>query len=169
MRELDVQAAAADAPERVALIADEATWTWRDVWAAVRSEPAPTGPVHLVPALDVPSVVAIFTAIHHGCALVLGEAMEVTRPPERSGHGLLAIPFTSGTTRRPKGVRLTRGAFLAACAASADNLGWQDDDRWLLTLPPAPVGGLSVPARAPGPPRTAGWQPGLPAPRGRLR
>jgi O-succinylbenzoic acid--CoA ligase len=59
----------------------------------------------------------------------------------------LAIVFTSGTTGRPKGIVLSRRAFLASARASARNLGWHDDDRWLLGLPLAHVGGLSIVTR----------------------
>ncbi|MBX3251333.1 MAG: AMP-binding protein [Myxococcales bacterium] len=60
----------------------------------------------------------------------------------------LAIAFTSGTTGRPRAAVLSRRAFVAAARASEANLGWRDDDRWLLSLPPAHVGGLSVLVRA---------------------
>jgi O-succinylbenzoic acid--CoA ligase len=56
----------------------------------------------------------------------------------------LAIVYTSGTTGRPKGAVLTRGAFAASAAASAANLGFREDDRWLLCLPLCHVGGLSI-------------------------
>ena len=56
----------------------------------------------------------------------------------------LAILFTSGTTGRSKGAVLSAAAFAAAADASALNLGWRDDDRWLLALTPAHVGGLSI-------------------------
>lgn len=59
----------------------------------------------------------------------------------------LAILHTSGTTGQPKRVVLSRRAFLASARASAENLGWRDDDRWLLCLPFAHVGGLSVVTR----------------------
>lgn len=59
----------------------------------------------------------------------------------------LAILHTSGTTGQPKRVVLSRRAFIASAAASAANLGWQDDDRWLLCLPFAHVGGLSIVTR----------------------
>lgn len=60
--------------------------------------------------------------------------------PERP----LCILFTSGTAGRPKGVVLSRRAFTASAAGSAKNIGWQPDDRWLLGLPIAHVGGLSI-------------------------
>ena len=65
--------------------------------------------------------------------------------------GTAAAPFaivcTSGTTGRPKGAVLSRRAFLAAAVASAQNLGWEDRDRWLLCMPLAHVGGLSIVTR----------------------
>ncbi len=61
-------------------------------------------------------------------------------PPSRP----LAVVFTSGSSGVPRGVILSRAAFVAAAAASAARLGWREDDRWLLSLPPAHVGGLSV-------------------------
>lgn len=56
----------------------------------------------------------------------------------------LAIVQSSGTSGVPKGVVLSRRAFLASAAASCENLGWQADDRWLLAMPLAHVGGLSI-------------------------
>lgn len=57
---------------------------------------------------------------------------------------IVAVLPTSGSSGRPKGVALSRRAFLAATAASAAILGWREDDRWLLSLPLAHVGGLSI-------------------------
>jgi o-succinylbenzoate---CoA ligase len=59
----------------------------------------------------------------------------------------LALVATSGSTGRPKGVILPRRAFVAAFDMASANLGWRDGDRWLLCLPPAHVGGLSIPIR----------------------
>jgi O-succinylbenzoic acid--CoA ligase len=59
----------------------------------------------------------------------------------------LAIVYTSGTASRPKGVVLSRRALAASAHASAVNLGWAADDRWLLCLSPAHVSGLSIVTR----------------------
>lgn len=60
----------------------------------------------------------------------------------------LAVLFTSGTSGTPKPVVLSRRAFLASADASAERLPLDSTDRWLLALPPAHVGGLSVLTRS---------------------
>ena len=60
---------------------------------------------------------------------------------------VLAALATSGSTGAPRVALLGRAAFVAAAAASAAHLGWQPDDRWLLCLPLAHIGGLSVVTR----------------------
>jgi O-succinylbenzoic acid--CoA ligase len=56
---------------------------------------------------------------------------------------LVVIP-TSGTSGRPKAVVLSRRAFAASARSSGRNLGWHADDCWLVCLPLAHVGGLSI-------------------------
>ncbi|MDH5491143.1 MAG: fatty acid--CoA ligase family protein, partial [Myxococcales bacterium] len=56
----------------------------------------------------------------------------------------LAALMTSGTSGAPRAVLLSRRAFEAAAEASARHLGWLPEDRWLLCMPPAHVGGLSI-------------------------
>lgn len=74
-------------------------------------------------------------------------------PPFRSAHydpapldpnADAAILFTSGTTGRPKGARLTVSNLLFSAQASRERLGMKDGDRWLLTLPLYHIGGLSI-------------------------
>jgi O-succinylbenzoic acid--CoA ligase len=69
----------------------------------------------------------------------------------RAGHlahaDAAAIMFTSGTTGTPRGAVLTGDALVASAAASAANLEWRDDDCWLLAMPIARVGGLSIVTR----------------------
>ena len=69
-------------------------------------------------------------------AALLGEVSDDERP--------LAVVATSGTSGRPRGVVLSRRAFAAAARASAENLGFDEADRWLLALPLGHVGGLSI-------------------------
>lgn len=61
-----------------------------------------------------------------------------------TGEDTFGVLFTSGTSGEAKRVRLSRSAVAAALDASAKRLGWHDDDRWGLFLPPAHIGGLSV-------------------------
>ncbi len=56
----------------------------------------------------------------------------------------LVVIATSGSSGAPKAVILSRRAIVASARASAAHLGWEPDDRWLLALPLAHVGGLSV-------------------------
>ncbi|MBE7480463.1 MAG: AMP-binding protein [Polyangiaceae bacterium] len=63
-------------------------------------------------------------------------------PP--SGEETAALVATSGSTAEPKLVALPRRAFLASARASAANLPLRPSDRWLLCLPFAHVGGLSI-------------------------
>lgn len=78
----------------------------------------------------------------------VGEATPAASPPppapSRDPEADLAVFFTSGSSGLPKGVRLSRRAFEASASASAANLGWQENDRWLLGLPLAHIGGFSV-------------------------
>jgi O-succinylbenzoic acid--CoA ligase len=60
---------------------------------------------------------------------------------------MLAAIATSGSSGAPRVALLARSAFAAAAAASAAVLGWRADDRWLLCLPLAHIGGLSVVTR----------------------
>jgi O-succinylbenzoic acid--CoA ligase len=43
---------------------------------------------------------------------------------------------------------LSRAAFLASAEASEKNLGWREDDAWLLAMPVCHVGGLSILTRS---------------------
>jgi len=56
----------------------------------------------------------------------------------------ICVVHTSGTTGRPKGVRLTLGNQIASARGCAESLGLRRDDHWLLLLAPHHVGGLAV-------------------------
>jgi len=108
-------------------------------------------------------------------AFVIDSARGLPRPHRPVPLDRLAPPldsdiaftiYTSGTSGRARGVLLSRSALLASGEASAANLTWRDDDRWLCCLPLAHVGGLSILTRCLGagatvvlgPPRDLGPQ-----------
>ncbi len=64
-------------------------------------------------------------------------------PPTRC----LAMVQSSGTSGMPRTALLSRRAFLASARAHEANLGWRGDDRWLLCMPLAHIGGLSIVTR----------------------
>jgi len=76
------------------------------------------------------------------------ERADLSAAAARAGQvphpGAAAIIFTSGTSGEARGAVLTRAALLASAEASAANLHWQIDDAWLLCMPIARVGGLSI-------------------------
>jgi O-succinylbenzoic acid--CoA ligase len=77
---------------------------------------------------------------------VTGRFDEAALPPVVDSATLAFIP-TSGSTGTPRLVELSRRALVASALASAENLGWQATDRWLLCLPLAHTGGLSIVTR----------------------
>lgn len=84
-----------------------------------------------------------------GVALVLDGPRATAGPGGRvAPPDTLAVVSTSGSSGCPRDVVLSRSAFVASAWASERNLGWRDDDRWLLCLSLGHVGGLSVPIRA---------------------
>ena len=78
--------------------------------------------------------------------LINGDAIEplFRGETELLPSALLAVLYTSGTSGRSKGALLSRDAFVHAAKASEARLGWRQDDRWLLAMPLAHVGGLSI-------------------------
>jgi len=63
-------------------------------------------------------------------------------PPAATGAGLI-MP-TSGTQGQPKLVCLSERALIASAAANWQNLGILAEERWLVCLPLAHIGGLSI-------------------------
>lgn len=63
------------------------------------------------------------------------------------GHAPAAVVFTSGTSGRPKAALLSRASVEASARAVNAHLSLRSEDRWLLSLPLAHVGGLAIVAR----------------------
>jgi O-succinylbenzoic acid--CoA ligase len=136
--------------ERVALIAENRVETVIAVHALIELG-ATLVPIHprLTPAeVDVVLADAAPARIlreEELTARIAGAAKGSPLPPRCvDPEAPLAIVYTSGTSGRPKGAILSRRAFVASAAASALNLGWYEDDRWLLCMPLCHVGGLSI-------------------------
>jgi len=184
--ELSVRAAAAACGERIAVVFEGQTLTYRELaervarsWAALQARGVKPGSLVAISASNRPeTLVALLALIEAGVPFVpvhprwterevqvllndaqpafylrdadLGEsgsAMSAHWPDPPSDDAPLAIIYTSGTTGTPKGAVLQRSAFIASAAGSAQNLGWQDADRWLLCLPLCHIGGLSIVTR----------------------
>ncbi|NUO52068.1 MAG: AMP-binding protein [Polyangiaceae bacterium] len=76
------------------------------------------------------------------------DASAALEPRSHDDEAIAAVLFTSGSSGRPKAVLLPRRAFLASAAAHANNLPFVPDDRWLLAMPLAHAGGLSILTRS---------------------
>jgi O-succinylbenzoic acid--CoA ligase len=165
-----IQAAAAEAPMRAGLVihgitaysfselavhARAFTRAW-ERYCTTRDLDPDRAPYFLVAEPNLGTFAAIYAAFEVGATCVLlhprataaEQAAQIAlcdalgaRTDDRGGRIVL---FTSGSTGHGKGVVLPHGAFAASARASAANLGWRDDDRWLCCLPLAHVGGLSI-------------------------
>jgi len=163
-----------DRPSRVAVLADDRAAVPRTLFAATRLG-ASVVPLNgrsdderLVETLrrtdaravlcDAPSTARARTladaadvdAVHE-----VGSVRERGRGADRSTLDRTVDPdaerlvlFTSGTTGRPKGVRLTLRNLLASATGSAFRLGVLPGDRWLCSLPTYHMGGLAPWIRA---------------------
>jgi len=69
-------------------------------------------------------------------------------PMEWTASDPALLLFTSGTTGRPKAVRLALRNLIASAAASGFRLGVIPDDRWHLCLPMYHMGGLALVVRS---------------------
>ena len=159
-----VRAAAREAPDRPGLVFADRSYTFAELASAVLPEAAAlsdafqeTGrPLVHVGDRTEASLLTILAAFEAGVPLLLihprwtetersrALARSGARDADLRGEGLLALIHTSGSTGVPKAVALSRTAFLASARASEANLGRRDEDRWLLAMTPAHVGGLSI-------------------------
>ena len=162
---LSIFAAAREAGDRPALDADGRVLTFAALAALVRERIDALGaprrdgePSTLTGAATVDALVALYARLERRTPVLLlhprltaHERGELDAAAARAGPlpqpDAAAIIFTSGTTGMPRAAVLTRDALEASAAASAANLGWEADDRWLLCMPIAHVGGLSIVTR----------------------
>ena len=152
---LSVFAAAREHGQRAALVVDGAVIRWDELAERARAfvdrHRGASAPVVIAPGRALDDVAEIHGLIELGvpflpvAATVAGADDERSdTDPTRFGRTALAWVRTSGSEGAPKTVSLSREAFLASAEASAANLGWHDDDRWLLAMPLSHVGGLSI-------------------------
>ena len=159
---LSITAAARDAPDAIALHVGRERYTFAQLADLVQtrradlgSELVPGRPVPLVGRNTLERVIALYTLLEARVPVLLvhpkltesERAAEIsatreaakTLPPDAA-----VVLYTSGTTGQARGAVLTRAALVASAQASAANLGWEPDDCWLLAMPIARVGGLSI-------------------------
>jgi len=156
---LSITAAAREAGDALALITRDGRYRFADLaqfaHQRLRTLPEGHGPVTVVGSNTLQTLVTLYALLEAGRPALLlhpklteyeqAQDIEATRQAAATlSPDAAAIIYTSGTSGRARGAVLTRSALLASLAASAANLGWNDDDRWLATMPLARVGGLSV-------------------------
>ncbi len=168
---LSIQRAARDFPSQIGAIVEGRSYTYEEL-AHLTSEVSDGFPSKqsgrgkamdsgvTIGRPDLPTLIQIYAhfekrlplmLLHPGWTREEREKAIDDLPIPRFGRGNerpAAIVQTSGTTRESKGVILSRRAFFASAAASAANLGWKKRDRWLLNMPVAHIGGLSVITRS---------------------
>ena len=151
MTELSITAAAREAGEHPAIVTATRTYTFADCARLAISDAT-----SIVATPSIATIAAIYAALEARRPLALLHPRLAADELERQRAELATVQlpadtafvlFTSGSTGRARGVVLSRPAILAAAHASAAHLGWLDDDRWLLCLPLAHAGGLSIVVR----------------------
>lgn len=157
MSDLSILAAAREAPRGIALVDDDGTLTFAELAARAMDLTAPRATRALVvPDGTRDDVARLLGMLERRVGFVCGHPRwtEAERAEAVARAGVdteaateQALLFTSGSSGRPKIVRLGHEALVAAAAAHARAMPWRDDDRWLLCLPLAHVGGLSIVTR----------------------
>lgn len=157
---LSIATAAQEAPARIGLICAGRRYTFAELAGlAAQRAPALAGDRHMpypcVADNTLDTVLTLYALLEMQRPVLLlhpkltaGERQTEVDATAHAGRSLpadaAAVLYTSGTSGHPRGAVLARSAFIASAAASAANLGWEDDDCWLLAMPLARVGGLSI-------------------------
>lgn len=140
-------------PLNVRLAAPELAWQLAHSGARVLVAHAPTAPLAAAVRALHPDVTVASTDAE-GARLLGAPDVHGVAPhdaPPRLVHPADAthtIVYTSGTTGRPKGARLTWANHWWSAVGSALLLGARTDDRWLAVLPLFHVGGQAIVLRA---------------------
>ena len=173
---LSIASAARDAPDRVALVDDDGELTFAELLREVEARAdtfaiEPGRRALIVPSPTRAGVLGVLALLERGAPIVLAHprwtpveradaiartdpalVLEDDRVVERRDASARGQPgvivFTSGSQGRPKAVELGPDALAAAARAHAAALLWEPEDRWLLAMPLAHVGGLSILTRA---------------------
>ncbi len=160
---IDLLDGAGGARDTLALVGDDASWTYADLDLAVheraeslRSEGVVGG--HTVPlTMDAtPDAVVLLLALWRLGATPAPLNSKLTKTERDAAHSALAgepsnaqvVLWTSGTAGRPRGVAVSYRNLAANAHASRLRLDLGPDDVWLASLSPAHVGGLVLIARA---------------------
>ena len=161
---LSIFAAARERSAAVGLRTADRAWTFGELAELTQARLAtldahdPSIPVPLVGSNSVSTIVTIYALWERGVApLLLHARLTDSERETLLAHAHLSAPlrvadpaavlYTSGTTGTPRAAILTRSALVASAAASEANMGWRDDDCWVLCMPVAHVGGLSIVSR----------------------
>ncbi|MDB4959025.1 MAG: AMP-dependent synthetase and ligase [Myxococcales bacterium] len=149
---LSIRAAASEAGNRPAIITASKTLTFADCEREVQLAGS-RGVTAISATPTIETILAIYAALEARRPIALMHPRLASHELDRQRaevaaaqlpDGAAIVLFTSGSTGAARGVVLTRAALIAAAGASAAHLGWTDDDRWLLCLPLAHAGGLSI-------------------------
>lgn len=162
-----IEEAAREHPTRAALVVGEREYTFSDLAREARRkagelEMGRASPTPIVARVDAETLFSIYAMLEaHAPFLPTHPRLTETErvnlvqnariSAENAGKfadRALAVLFTSGTRGTPRGAVLSRKAFEASARASAANLPWKENDRWLLCMPLSHVGGLSVVTRS---------------------
>ncbi len=127
------------------LITEDRVWSYSETADEVEARTV-TGRAEVDPTMSPDSVFDLLAGLSGGSLALPPPGGPAAGPTQSPGDGdwpLLTV-YTSGTTGRARGVRLTFDNLEAACSASMQHLGHGSSDVWLLALPLRHVGGLSI-------------------------
>jgi O-succinylbenzoic acid--CoA ligase len=120
--------------------ADELAWQLRDAGIAVLVVDEERAPVAKTACASLPVTIVPMSALESAAAPGDGPGEPSQIDLEREA----TVIYTSGTSGRPKGARITNGNLWFGAMASALHLGHHPEDVWLAAMPLFHVGGLAI-------------------------